>query len=118
MTTPLLTSLEQAGEGSREHDAEIGRTFGGQVVARFGDYDWRAEGVGIWRALPLFTRSLDDALALAERQGLDVLSITNEAVEGLAVSGWSSSLRSLVPELARHACIAILRATHQEQPNV
>jgi hypothetical protein len=65
--TELVARLEVAEAPCRDLDAEIGRAFGGQVIARFGDYDWRAEGHGIWRALPMFTRSLDDTLALAGR---------------------------------------------------
>jgi len=66
--TSLIARLESAGEGSRELDEAVIRTLtDAQVVARFGDFEWRPEGVGIWRAMPSPTTSVDAALALAER---------------------------------------------------
>ena len=67
MTPGLIERLEAAGEGSRELDAEIARLFGGQAIARFGDWDCREDGTGIWRPLPRYSSSLDAALALASR---------------------------------------------------
>lgn len=67
MTPGLIERLEAAGGGSRELDAEIARLFGGQAIARFGDWDCREDGTGIWRPLPRYSSSLDAALALAER---------------------------------------------------
>ena len=132
----LIERLEKAGEGSRELDGMLARHFGWhRVEPRFvrnkaggwiapedflgvnSDGSPRLDslrGTDIHRDPPRLSQSLDAALALAERLGLDVLAITNEAVEGLAVSGWSSSLRTLVPELARHACLAVLRATQEQ----
>lgn len=63
----LVGRLEQAASGSRELDAEIARLFGGQVVRRFGDFDWRENGTGFWQKLPPVTTSIDAAVALAER---------------------------------------------------
>lgn len=67
MTPGLIERLEKAEGGSRELDAEIARLFGGQAIARFGDWDCREDGTGIWRPLPRYSSSLDAALALAER---------------------------------------------------
>jgi len=96
--TNLIKRLEEAEEGCPFLDREIWVAL---------EFDGNRSPVDA----PEYTTSIDAALALAERLGLDVLAITNEAVEALAVGGWSSSLRTLVPELARHACIAILKAT-------
>ena len=114
----LVARLEGASEGSRELDLALDMLLNPfeYTEAMLADgalgypIDWLSND-----DLPRHSTSLDAALALAERLGLDVLAIMNEAVEGLAVGGWSSSLRTLVPELARHACIAILKAKGAEQ---
>jgi hypothetical protein len=124
----LISRLEAAEAGSRELDVALWLMFDpGRIERHLGSVrgTWPRGASEAEKAArrasfldsnaPHFTTSLDAALALAERLDLDVLAITNEAVEALAVSGWSSSLRTLVPELARHACIAILKAKEASQ---
>ena len=136
MTPGLIERLEAAGEGSRELDAEIARLSGGQAIARFGDWDCREDGTGIWRPLPRYSSSLDAALALAERvlPGDPDFEPTGPSVgwkinlyRGMVpapLGGWIASLRrhasdgvegsSSSPALA--LCIAILKArATQEQ---
>lgn len=89
MTAPLITSLEQAGEGSRELDGLLARHFGWHRVeprfARNKAGGWIApedflgvnsdgsprldglHGTDIHRDPPRLSQSLDAALALAER---------------------------------------------------
>ena len=122
MTTDLIERLEGAGEGSRELDAEIARLFGGQAIARFGDWDCREDGTGIWRPLPRYSSSLDAALALAERVLPDLTKINvwtyvrgkHHHCEIETDEDEFDALNASTPALA--LCIAILKArATQEQ---
>jgi hypothetical protein len=102
----LIERLEKAEAGSRKLDAALWYALVEKpALGEKRDRDM----IGRW---PAYTTSLDAALALAERLGMDVLEIANEAVEELSRSGWFASATTLVPDLARHACIAILRASN------
>ena len=116
--TDLITKLEEAGEGSRELNIELGQALG------FIDSDLTytsADGTrskfgntNPWRP---WTQSLDAALALAERLGLDVPQLLNDALEGpsgLWARGWRSD-RPLTPQIATALCAAILRASEEKQ---
>ena len=122
MTPGLIERLEAAGEGSRELDAEIARLFGGQAIARFGDWDCREDGTGIWRPLPRYSSSLDAALALAERVLPDLTKINvwtyvrgkHHHCEIETDEDEFDALNASTPALA--LCIAILKArATQEQ---
>lgn len=106
----LIERLEGAAEGSRELDAEWLRTVTeAQVLARFGDYEWRPDGVGIWRAMPSPTTSLDAALALAERV-LGEKEAMYALSDVIADEGRSTDLDLItLSDLPRLLCIAVLR---------
>lgn len=113
MTTPLITSLEQAGEGSRELD---------KLVALATTHPYGVDAAD-WDGFPAYTTSVDCALALAER----VLPGWFISLERYS-DGWyatvcdhSTSQRRFQGSqkpAALALCLAILKATHQEQPNV
>lgn len=113
-TKGLIERLEAAEVGSRELDAEVGRHFGCQVVARWGDFDWRADGVGIWRSLPEFTTSLDAALSLAERLNLN----GPQSLHRTGVREWMFNFEDMDSTFARTpalaVCAAILRARNAD----
>ena len=137
MTEALITSLEQAGEGSRELDARVAGVFSHDVESDDGDFWWgpfdqQAERV------PDFTTSLDAALALASRvlpgwsYGLfgevgdgATASLTQPDVDiggGVIASPGLMGLDEFEGEAATPAlalCLAVLRATNPKgQPNV
>lgn len=123
----LIERLEAATVGSRELDLAIGRAFNFPMVSRWGDHEWRPDGVGIWTTLPKFTTSLDAALALAERvlPGLDIDLEIRPAPEGLRTDaviyshgygptpGVSFRAWAATPALA--LCAAILRAIPEDK---
>ena len=122
MTPGLIERLEKAEGGSRELDAESARLFGGQAIARFGDWDCREDGTGIWRPLPRYSSSLDAALALAERVLPDLTKINvwtyvrgkHHHCEIETDEDEFDALNASTPALA--LCIAILKArATQEQ---
>jgi hypothetical protein len=118
MTTPLITRLEEAAEGSRELD---------ELVALETTHPYGIDACD-WDGFPPYTTSLDAALALAER----VLpgwrwqvSATSSGAIGSVSSGAGmedfvssqadlSDVRLFPPALA--LCIAILRANHKDKP--
>jgi hypothetical protein len=127
--TSLITSIEQAGEGSLALDIELMTLLGGARDVGDGVYygpnneTWHtsdaAENEGCWM-LPAPSRSLDAALALAERvlkppyTGPITLTI---AGSGVAYIDHSNPCRMGVqafgntPALA--LCLAVLRATQK-----
>ena len=125
MTTPLITRLEEAAEGSRDLDARVASVFSHDVESDDGDFWWgpfdeQAERV------PDFTTSLDAALALAERvlPGWEWLLRTDEE-RGFMVNCWRKGDEpnmgdecfpsyAATPVLA--LCAAILRANHKDKP--
>ena len=109
MTSPsLIERLEGAERGSRELDYEIHDALFGPV-AHNPDLP-RRDGWGPGLR-PMFTTSLDAALALAERLGLSVVSILTLA----AFFAGQNSEKPTVGDIARYACIAILRARKDTQ---
>lgn len=131
--TRLITSLEQAGEGSRELDAMLFRHFGSELPTAFGpvriDLAWQDDGSALMPvgdlqvrfSAPPVTTSLDAALALAERvhPGLHAALYTSDGDKSRQAmitvptrkDGPFNATAATIP-LA--LCIAILRATHQE----
>lgn len=132
----LIERLEKAGEGSLALDIELMVLLGGARDVGDGVYygpnteTWHtsdaAENEGCWM-LPAPSRSLDAALALAERTGLRPYMadatikgrwrwmLENPALLGdLEAEPWTNGVAA-TPALA--LCLAVLRAT-QEQPNV
>jgi hypothetical protein len=62
-----------------------------------------------------YTTSIDAAVAVAERLGLSVSQILNEALEGpsgegIWATGWDPD-KPHAPQIAKFVCIAILKAT-------
>ncbi len=142
MTAPLITSLEQAGEGSRELDGLLARHFGWHRVeprfARNKAGGWIApedflgvnsdgsprldglRGTDIHRDPPRLSQSLDAALALAERLGWPFWSGGKGTENAWAhlydrhpdQDGPTHNAKAATPALA--LCIAIIRATNQE----
>lgn len=119
----LIARLEVAKVGSRELDAELMRIVpGSQVVGHFGDYEWRSDGTGVWRSLPVPTKSIDAALGLAERVLPGWLWSVGTSDDGSAISvlddlnasGGFAEARAHTPALAM--CISILRAKLAEEP--
>jgi hypothetical protein len=133
--TDLIKRLEEAEAGSRELDALIwahthpepvrvldwnecyGDTARTQV--RFKVLPGRRQNVtsarGLYPHAEPLTTSLDAALALAERLGLSVSQILNEALEGpsgegIWATGWNPD-KPHAPQIAKFVCIAILKAT-------
>ena len=110
MTTPLITRLEEAAEGSRELDARIWWL----THPRMGEDDGKPV------ICPAYTNSIDAALALAERilpeancmgfdsdpRGADAYVSRNEVPREQI---WLVEARAKTPALA--LCAAILRAT-------
>lgn len=113
--TALVDRLSATTAGSRELDAEIARALSVPVVARWGDYDWRPDGKGVWRSLPDYTRSLNDALALAERVlgEKEALHLLADLLEREHQSDFDLISLSDLPRLL---CIAILRAVAAQSP--
>lgn len=133
MTTPLITRLEEAAEGSREldeaiHDLLCASKFR-TCIKGLSDDDgglWMYEFPGHRASSALrVTTSLDAALALAERvlpemncTGFDKTPLGVEAYVSLnnvdsghwCEIGWHKSS----PALA--LCIAILKANHKDKP--
>jgi len=125
--TDLIKRLEKAEAGSRELDALVFQRFGSELPNAFGpirvDLEWQDDGsalmpVGEMQVRftpPPTTQSLDAALALAERLGLSVPQILNEALEGpsgegIWATGWNPD-KPHAPQIAKFVCIAILKAT-------
>jgi hypothetical protein len=125
--TDLIKRLEEATAGSRELDALVFQRFGSELPNAFGpirvDLEWQDDGsalmpVGEMQVRftpPPTTQSLDAALALAERLGLSVSQILNEALEGpsgegIWATGWNPD-KPHAPQIAKFVCIAILKAT-------
>lgn len=127
--TDLIRGLEEAEAGSASLDREIARAFGWHRVeprhARNKHGGWIApedfmgvysdgspvldslRGTSIWRDPPTFTTSLDAALALAERLGMDQWHVAYAAM-----MDWRAHIegRSLREHLPRLVVIATLRA--------
>lgn len=121
MATDLITKLEEAGEGSRSLDLDLLQALGMKVWGRrhpsANTHQWMTEIDGKAVPVPRWTTSLDAALALAERLGLDVPQLLNDALEGpggLWARGWRSD-RPLIPQIATALCAAILRASEEKQ---
>ncbi len=143
MTTPLITRLEEAAEGSRELDALIAVEF--DLTSEDGDLSARrslalyglekfAERASrynnAWREfLPHYTTSIDAALALAERVLPGIIWTVCRLPSGntLAKHGpfyatlesddeWSPMLDQSAATPALALCIAILKATHKDKP--
>lgn len=111
----LITSLEQAGEGSRELDALVWCAVTGETPSfPFGEPDregpWIVYGNGMWEALKPYTTSLDAALALAERLNLNGPCELHRS----GVKEWGFHFEGIdtaySPTPALSVCIAILRA--------
>ena len=115
MTTPLITRLEEAAEGSRELD---------ELVALGTTHPYGIGPSGRAALLP-YTTSIDAALALASRvlpemncTGFDKTPLGVEAYVSLnnvnsghwCEIGWHKSS----PALA--LCAAILKANHKDKP--
>ena len=116
MTTPLITRLEEAAEGSRELDAEISQALMFPTMLRWGDHHWRRGHVGGWTTLPSFTTSIDAALALAERLGLTrKWNLWQGSVSGY-VAQFEGDEYSAAPTPALAFCLAILRTNHKDKP--
>lgn len=117
MTThDLIARLEGAEAGSLELDREIylllRPTADPEEFRRMFKDD--SAGFNFWLSAQPVTTSLDAALALAERLGLDVSQILNDTLEGphgdgIWFSGWNAKA-PIAPQIARFVCIAILRA--------
>lgn len=110
----LITSLEQAGEGSRGLDARIEKAVGLAVAL---DGAGRAtDAVGTRYRVPHYTTSLDCALALAERLGWPFWSGGKGTENAWAhlydrhpdQDGPTHNAKAATPALA--LCIAILKA--------
>jgi hypothetical protein len=127
--TDLIKRLEEAEEGCRELDGAIAVIFGWTFERRIPEFKspkwWppteletkeRTEAYAYAKANPpAFTTSLDAAVALAERVGLSVSQILNEALEGpsgegIWATGWNPD-KPHAPQIAKFVCIAILKAT-------
>lgn len=121
----LIARLEAAEVGSRELDGEIAlafsyprdvwgdafdRPFAVDGPAFHNDAATWSGGGKSWSA-PTFTTSLDAAIALAERLGLDVAAILTAAVFFASQSG--AKINAAL--IAKFACIAILRAKQGER---
>ena len=118
----LIKRLEEAEEGSRELDRDISKLIDKAEWAKCAN--WASMPCGAspdvidrdaLRWLPDYTTSLDAALALAERVGLSVSQILNEALEGpsgegIWATGWNRN-KPHAPQIAKFVCIAILKAT-------
>jgi hypothetical protein len=63
----LLGRVEACTGPDRELDGHIYGALGFQIIQRFGDFEWRPDGKGIWKTMPSPTASFDAALALCER---------------------------------------------------
>jgi hypothetical protein len=63
----LLERVEGASGPDRELDGHLYGALGYQIIQRFGGFEWRPEGKGVWQTMPSPTASLDAALALCER---------------------------------------------------
>jgi hypothetical protein len=165
MTAPLITSIEQAGEGSRELDWQLVKALFGFSMWKskhgYWNLDWPAEWPFSERPLhcsipgrspddvydsetgkklppvavptdwldtiecPEFTTSLDAALALAERVlkppytgpiSLTIAGSGQAYIDHIDPCGMGVQAFGRTPALA--LCLAILKATNQEQPNV
>lgn len=131
MTSQLITSLEQAGEGSRELDQAVHEALGlpGQWS---GPINPPRAPQGFWSG-PHYTHHVDAALALAERvlPGWDWSVCRLEPNHGFAKNGlfyatverlpddWSPIFDASAKTPAIALCLAILRATNPKgQPNV
>ena len=129
MTTPLITRLEEAAEGSQSLDAEICialqygglNSEGGRNVRT--DADWEGDllfEIGTEECccpIPPVTTSLDAALALAEPAlpGWDfIVGRTNGGLTIHAQVGPGEMQFGNTPALA--LCIAILKANHKDKP--
>lgn len=128
MTDPIITSLEQAGEGSRELDCELAVLLDGFVIdgERYGlpRYCRVNETGGLDcpgqngdDMVPRYTTSLDRALALAER------TITRRGPIDLSICGSAQAVihhhdpcgvplaAAFGNTAALALCIAVLKAT-------
>lgn len=140
MTTPLITRLEEAAEGSRELDAEIATRFGWvheRRIPEFRSPKWwppmemetkeQTSAYAYARANPPpVTSSIDAALALAERLHPCWSWSVGQNVHhkywlayALALDDDRSSFQptegmAKTPALA--LCIAILKANHKDKP--
>ena len=127
MTTPLITRLEEAAEGSRELDLRVFEHFDRVNGERWTDADLDYALTDPDRTInpPHLTTSIDAALALATRvlpemncTGFDKTPLGVEAYVSLndvdsghwCEIGWHKSS----PALA--LCIAILKANHKDKP--
>jgi hypothetical protein len=95
----LLARVEKATGPDRELDGFIYGALGFQIIQRWGGYEWRPEGRGVWRAMPSPTTSLDAALALVERK----------------LPGWYRWVGDLDPSDPR--AVATLAAGRPDQPS-
>lgn len=107
--TELIARLEAAEVGSRELDAEVWDIEDDRPRWSFGDdfpiYKRDPDDSVAFDSPPPYTTSLDAALALAERVGLKpALALMT------VMAGANCGAGSTVADLARYACIAILKA--------
>ena len=98
--TDLITRLEEAAEGSRELDRAIWHEL---------EFDSRGEPT----LCPAYTTSIDAALALAERVGLDGWNTLYAAMMNWKAHDPRGPLSKTLP-LA--LCLAILKANHKDKP--
>ncbi len=104
--TDLLARLSVAEAGSRELDCRVEKAVGLAVAL---DGAGRAtDAVGTRYRVPRYTTSLDAALALAERQGLDGWNTLYAAMMNWKAHDPRGPLSQTLP-LA--LCLAILKAT-------
>ena len=119
MTTPLITRLEEAAEGSRELDLRVFEHFDRVNGERWteADLDYALTDPDRTINPPHLTTSIDAALALAERvlPGWDfIVGRTNGGLTIHAQVGPGEMQFGNTPALA--LCIAILKANHKDKP--
>lgn len=120
----LITRLETTADPGRDLSSDFVRAIGGEAWTGHGRL-WLAvrnipgaewSNGRHWAACPRYLDSLDAALSLAQGLGCDVGRVTLEALGARAAQAEKHPY-ALVRDLARHACVAILRSRQEARPH-